>query len=408
MNQILGNLSPHHYYTRPGNMTYHNLCTTIQPPPGTATLLGLGLKFCIESPRPFQNLEASVLRLRRDLRIHFFQQQQLEDLGPRAPDPTNPDYIPKLYIKSEWNPHPAPFHAELALENFNRTLLNTINNTIPWNRRHNLTPTQRHVLSELTKRTDLITLPSDKNLGPCILERNKYIESVGNEHLLNKTNYELIPAEQTIQQLTTQRNQFLQCYETHRDTLTITAELVYFNRAISPNHLNNTRVPQFYGTPKIHKPGNKTRPVVSCVNSIPEIFSKYVNYQLQKLVNKHLPTVLRDSDHLQAELLKQFPNGLPPGAKLFSLDAVSMYSNIDTDHGLTTINNWYQQIPRRSWRGPTSPFHPSGTGTDYEKQHLPIWWYNLATTPRYCNGNLNSSELRQPLCWILRNQRTFN
>ena len=321
-------------------MAFHNLCTTTQPPPGTAALLGLGLKFCIESPRPFQDIGASTLRLRRDLRIHFFQEQQKKDFGPTTTDPSDPDYIPKLYIKSDWIPNPAPDHVELALERFDRALLNTIN-TLPWTRRYNLTPSQRHVMSELTKRNDLIILPSDKNLGPCIIERDQYIQSVGKEHLLNSSNYEFIPPNQTLQQLAIQRTQFIDCYNKYCDTLTTTAEQVYFKRAMSPANLNKTRVPQFYGTPKVHKPGHKTRPVVSCVNSIPEIFSKYVNYQLQKVVNKWLPTVLRDSDHLREELVKKFPNGLPPGAKLFSLDAVSMYSNIDTDHGLQTISDWY-------------------------------------------------------------------
>lgn len=336
-------------------MAFHNLCTTTQPPPGTASLLGLGLKFCIESPRPHQNLEESILRLRRDLRITYFQQHQLELCGPSNADPTNPEYIPKLYIKSDWVPDPAPYHAELALENFDRALATTTT-TLPWTRRYNLTPSQRHVMSELSKRKDLITLPSDKNLGPCIIERYKYIKSVGQEHLLNPHNYECIPPNQTAQQLATQRNQFLQCYKMYRDTLTTTAEQVYFQRALSPHYLANTRVPQFYGTPKVHKPGNKTRPVVSCVNSIPEIFSKYVNYQLQKIVDKRLPTVLRDSDHLREELLKQFPDGLPPGAKLFSLDAVSMYSNIDTDHGLLTIKNWYHTYRHHLEGDPPVPF----------------------------------------------------
>ena len=74
---------------------------------------------------------------------------------------------------------------------------------------------------------------------------------------------------------------------------------------------------------------------VSCVNSIPEIFSKWIDHHLKTLVDWNLlPTYMKDSEQLQQSLSQAFPNGLQPNAQLFSVDAVSMYSNIDTAHGL--------------------------------------------------------------------------
>jgi hypothetical protein len=105
--------------------------------------------------------------------------------------------------------------------------------------------------------------------------------------------------------------------------------------------LCQTRVPQFYGIYKVHKNGTpKTRPIVSSVNSIPEIFSKWVDYWLKKVVRTMLPTYIRNADHLMTELRRTFPNGLPPGARLFSVDAIGMYSNIDTDHGIDVLTQW--------------------------------------------------------------------
>jgi len=41
----------------------HNLCETIKPPPGTKTLLGLGLKFCVTTPKASPNIRDTLLKL---------------------------------------------------------------------------------------------------------------------------------------------------------------------------------------------------------------------------------------------------------------------------------------------------------------------------------------------------------
>ena len=329
-------MSPQQYYTRPGNMAFHNLCTTATPPSGTAALLGLGLKYCIEPPRPFQNIDISMQRFRRDMRLHCrFNLDATTDDGK-----DNEEYIPRLYIPSKWQPPQAPSNFEFTFDNFD-AMITDERRSLPWTRRFNLTPSQRNVLSELTQRPDLIVLPTDKNLGPCVIERKEYIDQVLKEHLLQKQNYEQLSPEIAKIELQKQRASFVSVYEKFKHTLPTRAEETYFSRAMTPEYLNSTRVPQFYGTFKVHKPGKKTRPVISCVNSIPEIFSKWIDHHLKTLVDSNLlPTYMKDSEQLQQALSQAFPNGLPPNARLFSVDAVSMYSNIDTAHGLEVIAQW--------------------------------------------------------------------
>lgn len=84
------------------------------------------------------------------------------------------------------------------------------------------------------------------------------------------------------------------------------------------------------------------RPIVSCINSIPEIFLKWIDHWLKKCTSKLVPTYIKDSKELIDQLRTEFPNGVPKGAKLFSADAVSMYSNIDTDHGLQIIGQFLE------------------------------------------------------------------
>jgi hypothetical protein len=61
-------------------------------------------------------------------------------------------------------------------------------------------------------------------------------------------------------------------------------------------------------------------------------------------------TYICHAEDLQKELKKSFPNGLPPNAKLFSVDAVGMYKNIDTPHGIEVLTRWLtdhrDELPR--------------------------------------------------------------
>jgi hypothetical protein len=78
---------------------------------------------------------------------------------------------------------------------------------------------------------------------------------------------------------------------------------------------------------------------VSCVGSFAEIFSKWLDVQLKKLLPLS-PTYLQDSNQVLDELEALGP--LPPDAKLFTADAVSMYTNIDTCHALMVFSHWFR------------------------------------------------------------------
>jgi hypothetical protein len=164
-------------------------------------------------------------------------------------------------------------------------------------------------------------------------------------HLLNDMNYGYLPPEVAKRELRTQRKNFEAIYAKLDHQLPLEAEQTYFERAMTKTHLSSTRVPQLYGIYKVHKKDVKPRPVISSVNSIPELFSKHVDYWLKTVVGKLLLAYIKDTEHLMRSLHETFPNSLPPGAKLFSVDAVGMYSNIDTDHGIDVMTCWLRQYP---------------------------------------------------------------
>lgn len=316
---------------------YHNLCQHLTPPPGTSSLLWLGLKFCIEKPLPKPKLSTHIERLTYDIRVrHTFASQKLE-LEPDPDDhpfPTDSDteYDPKLYIKSStFEPDPAPEPIEEAITQFQSGLQQLIN-TNQQPRRSNIPTTTRQALRQLRKDDRFIVVPSDKNLGPAVMERSTYITRSLKDHLLDPNTYKrLLPEEATVA-IETSVTAMKTLLQEHWDSLT-EHEQTYFNRCFKLDH----RTPQFYTTPKVHKSPWKTRPIVSTVNSIMGYLSKWVDRQLQKVV--HLcPAYLKDSKSLLDDLSSL--DNLPPTAFFVIADAVSMYTNIDTQHSITSLREW--------------------------------------------------------------------
>eukprot|EP00956_Cyclotella_meneghiniana_P022907 scaffold43841_cov43-Cyclotella_meneghiniana.AAC.2 len=70
-------------------------------PPGTKSLLALGLKFCIRHRKPTNNIEKSIERFQDDVRTKVWvaRQQEENDGG------NDRDFNPKLYLKNpQWEP----------------------------------------------------------------------------------------------------------------------------------------------------------------------------------------------------------------------------------------------------------------------------------------------------------------
>ena len=82
---------------------------------------------------------------------------------------------------------------------------------------------------------------------------------------------------------------------------------------------------RFYILPKIHKPGNPGRPIVSSNSHPTERLSHFVDYYLQPLVHK-LPSFVKDTNDFLNKLLTI--GNLPANSLLVTLDVSSLYTNI--------------------------------------------------------------------------------
>ncbi len=319
---------------QPQNLTVHNLCKDKQPPSGTRNLLGLGLKFCYVNPKAKPDITKCLQKLAYRIRTkHYLQNNKRTE---------STEYIPQLYIKVKgWNPPPASNTIEDELVNFDRHLreASTHNNStrLPY---HSLTPLQRSTLQELKSSKDFIIMPTDKNLGPAIMNYETYVQQVLSEHLLTPS-YQLLQPNTAKNRMLHTKNLLINAFKTNKSLLS-QAETIYFERSFKNHH----RIPIFYGMPKIHKNPLKLRPVVSCVNSFNSIYSNWLDFKMKELLPL-IPSYIKDSKDLLKELQTL---QIPPHAKLFTADATAMYTNIDTNMGTQAFKDLFttynDQIPQ--------------------------------------------------------------
>jgi hypothetical protein len=99
-------MTPGQHFSKPSHLAFHNLCRHSQPPPGTEYLLGMGLKCCLETPCPRQQLSEGLRRFHQSVHLHFsFKNQESDsDSEDSTDDNRNVTYIPSLYIPSDWHP----------------------------------------------------------------------------------------------------------------------------------------------------------------------------------------------------------------------------------------------------------------------------------------------------------------
>ena len=100
----IGNMKRNTYVARLNTNSYHNLCSNLKPPNNIGTLLGLGLKFCIQTLRPISSsINDSIGRFTRDVKLEYafagFEDEEETEYNK---------FNKKLYIKSEWQPPMAP------------------------------------------------------------------------------------------------------------------------------------------------------------------------------------------------------------------------------------------------------------------------------------------------------------
>lgn len=163
----------------------------------------------------------------------------------------------------------------------------------------------------------LIVKPADKNLGLTIMDSIWYIKQV-QQHLSDRKYYKPV----------------LQCdKETLCSSLTRIRQEHYKGGLERVTFNDSAKLPEFYVIPKLHKTPVKTRPIVPSYNYYTTRASQFLHTKLYP-IQKTFPWILNNSMSCVQKLNDAF---IPANAYLVSFDVESMYTNIDIDEGIHTI-----------------------------------------------------------------------
>ena len=101
----------------------------------------------------------------------------------------------------------------------------------------------------------------------------------------------------------------------------------------------------FYLKPKIHKPNNPGRPIISACSCPTELISSFLDKKIAPFV-KSLPTYIKDTNHA-LNILKQF--SFPGNNKfLFTMDITSLYTVIPNNEGLLALKYFSTNAPSKN------------------------------------------------------------
>ena len=245
-------------------------------------------------------------------------------------------YDPKIYVKSNWTPPHwtlPPVVMTKHLENFSNTLSKLFKKRIG---KTNLLPYQTRALQLLQQQQDFLVCPCDKNLGPAIIERDDYIKITMKDHLLDGRTYRRLSQADCANNKTRIEEELKSWMKKFNKTLT-KMERAFLKQGLEKN---KKAFAGFYLTLKAHKlkPGQnvthlKSRPIVACPGSLLHPLGIWIDRKLQ-VIAKQQESYFRNSFELRQQLCS---TTYPTNAKLFTADAVSMYTNIPTNTAIMLI-----------------------------------------------------------------------
>ena len=134
------------------------------------------------------------------------------------------------------------------------------------NHKKNLNKQELQALNDLKGREDIVVTSADKGGAIVISDIVEYVKEA-NRQLSNKDHYCKLDHNQTLEHAALVENAI--------DSLKLNGHLD--EKTAEKLKPHNPRTPRMYLLPKVHKPGNPGRPVVSSIGCHTENISKFVD-----------------------------------------------------------------------------------------------------------------------------------
>jgi hypothetical protein len=273
------------------------------------------------------------------IKIYFTNKQNI----------SNRKYDPDFYIKSnnqfEPNDKEIPNNVLSFLNNTEEDLHNKINYFIQnekiiiknLRKTYDINESQNFIkiIKEISKDSNLIIKPADKNLGLTVMDASWYDNEISNQ-LHNDKYYTrcLISKSEIIQIVNNKYLNMLNYFpidnehEFHLNFLTNSPQI----------DISRTDIPKFYILPKLHKETVKGRPIVASCNWITTPLSKYCNWVLQNeimdKIENNISIMLKNSIQLINEIEDM---EISDTTYLVTFDIESLYTNINQDEASKII-----------------------------------------------------------------------
>ena len=251
--------------------------------------------------------------------------------------------VPKegLYFKSNstWEPSNIHHTVKTFTEDFSRQIklsLETETSERGTNRK-NLNKMETRAMDNLKNRDDIVITKADKGGAVVINGVTEYIKEA-NRQLSDKNFYKKLTHNPTSEHAALVDNAIDNLK--HRGALD--------EKTAKKLKTDNPKTPRLYFLPKIHKPNNPGRPVVSSIGCHTEKISHYVDHHLQPL-NKALPSYVQDTTDFLKKL-DNLPEELPENAILVTMDVRSLYTNVPNQEGIEAVKSYLRARARPSDR----------------------------------------------------------
>ena len=246
--------------------------------------------------------------------------------------------LPKdgLYFKndSQWEPNNVHHTVKTFSEDLKNKITESLNNegqNLTSNRK-NLSKKEEKAMNDLKNRDDIVICKADKGGAVVISDVQDYVKEA-NRQLADPRFYKKVKENPT--------DLHAALVENAIDDLRLKGHLA--EKMAEQLKVKNPKTPRMYLLPKVHKPGNPGRPVVSSIGCHTEHISKFVDHHLQPL-NQNLESYVKDSTDFLNKLEK-IPE-IPDEAILVTMDVRSLYTNVPNDEGVEAVKSYLRKRNR--------------------------------------------------------------